>query len=75
MRQHFRTSLALFLLLAVALTPAAIGQQAGVADPQEARTVALDAELPVDPAVRFGTIDHGLTYFIRANRRPENRAD
>jgi len=75
MRQHFRTSLALFLLLAVALTPAAIGQQAGVADPQEARTVALDAELPVDPAVRFGTFDNGLTYFIRANRRPENRAE
>ncbi|MCH7823742.1 MAG: insulinase family protein, partial [Acidobacteria bacterium] len=75
MRQHVRTSLALFLLLAVALAQPAIGQQARVADPQEARTVALDAELPVDPAVRFGTFDNGLTYFIRANRRPENRAE
>ncbi len=75
MRQHFRTSLALFLLLAVALAQPAIGQQTRVADPQEARTVALDAELPVDPDVRFGTFDNGLTYFIRANRRPENRAE
>ena len=75
MRQHTRTSLALFLLLVVFLVAPAVGQQTRVADPQEARTVALDAELPVDPDVRFGTFDNGLTYFIRANRRPENRTE
>ena len=49
--------------------------QARVADPQEARTVALDATLPIGPAVRAGRFANGLTYYIRANRRPENRAE
>lgn len=31
--------------------------------------------MPVDPAVRTGTLDNGLRYFVRANRRPENRAE
>ncbi|NLZ95069.1 MAG: insulinase family protein, partial [Bacteroidales bacterium] len=30
---------------------------------------------PLDPAVRYGKIDNGLTYFIRHNSLPENRAD
>ena len=31
--------------------------------------------LPMDPAVRFGKLDNGLTYYIRHNNLPENRAD
>jgi zinc protease len=31
--------------------------------------------LPFDPSVRRGTLDNGLTYFVRANRRPEQRAE
>ena len=31
--------------------------------------------LPLDPAVRFGTLDNGLSFYIRENRRPENRAE
>lgn len=34
-----------------------------------------DEPLPVDPAVRIGTLDNGLTYFIRQNDRPEARAE
>ena len=75
MRQHVRSTLAFLLLLVVAVSQPAIGHQTRVADPQEARTVALDAELPFDPDVRFGTFANGLTYFIRANKRPENRAE
>ena len=30
---------------------------------------------PTDPAVRHGVLDNGLTYFIRHNKLPENRAD
>jgi zinc protease len=30
--------------------------------------------LPVDPAVRNGTLDNGLTYYIRQNNEPQNRA-
>jgi zinc protease len=37
-------------------------------------TPPLDAPLPVDPAVRVGRLDNGVTYYIRANARPENRA-
>jgi zinc protease len=31
--------------------------------------------LPVDPLVTVGRLDNGLTYYVRANRRPENRAE
>ena len=30
---------------------------------------------PIDPAVRYGQLENGLTYFIRQNKQPENRAD
>lgn len=31
--------------------------------------------LPVDPQVRFGKLENGLTYYIRQNAYPEKRAD
>ena len=30
---------------------------------------------PMDPNVRYGKLDNGLTYYIRHNERPDNRAD
>ncbi|MDD2474949.1 MAG: pitrilysin family protein, partial [Dysgonamonadaceae bacterium] len=30
---------------------------------------------PIDPAVRHGKLDNGLTYYIRHNKLPEKRAD
>ena len=33
----------------------------------------LAAPLPLDPAIRTGTLPNGLTYFIRKNGRPEKR--
>ena len=47
------------LLLAVSLT--AFAQQNPV--------------LPIDPDVRTGKLENGLTYYIRHNSLPENRAD
>ncbi|MDR0823716.1 MAG: insulinase family protein [Prevotella sp.] len=32
-------------------------------------------KLPVDPQVRYGKLDNGLTYYIRHNSYPEKRAD
>lgn len=32
-------------------------------------------QLPRDPDVRYGTLDNGLTYYIRHNNTPQNRAD
>ena len=75
MRQYLRAAVAFLLPLIVVVSQPVVGQQTRVADPQEAGAVALDAELPFDPDVRFGTFDNGLTYFIRANKRPENRAE
>jgi zinc protease len=34
----------------------------------------LDAQLPLDPAIRTGTLPNGLTWFVRRNGRPANRA-
>ncbi len=53
-------------LLAVLLTPVR-----GSAAPAPAP----DQALPVDGAVRIGHLDNGLTYYIRANHKPENRAE
>ncbi len=35
----------------------------------------MPAPLPVDPQVRFGKLENGLTYYIRHNAYPEKRAD
>src|SRR4030042_6988004 len=34
----------------------------------------LDQKLPVDPKVKIGKLENGLTYYIRTNYKPENRA-
>lgn len=36
---------------------------------------ALNAALPVDPAVRIGTLPNGLRYYVRRNAKPEQRAE
>ncbi|MEN8375326.1 MAG: insulinase family protein [Gemmatimonadota bacterium] len=38
-------------------------------------TEPLEAELPLDPAVRSGVLENGLRFFIRANDEPRARAD
>ena len=38
-------------------------------------TPAADPALPVDPAVLVGRLDNGLTYYVRANSRPQNTAE
>ncbi len=38
-------------------------------------TIVLAAqELPLDPLIRHGKLDNGLTYYIQKNTYPENRA-
>ncbi len=32
-------------------------------------------EIPIDPKVRYGKLDNGLTYYIRANKLPKERAE
>lgn len=35
---------------------------------------AADLKLPLDTEVRYGVLDNGLTYYIRSNSEPQNRA-
>ncbi len=66
----YRTSeprtLALSLLVAFTIAAPVSAQEPGF-DPNQV--------LPVDPAVTVDTLDNGLTYYVRANDRPENRAE
>jgi len=55
--------------------------QAPVAEELVVQTVTAAAEpspeaaIPVDPQVRLGRLENGLTYYVRPNRKPENRAE
>lgn len=31
--------------------------------------------LPIDPDIRMGTLDNGMTYYVKYNAKPENRAE
>ena len=35
----------------------------------------LGSQIPVDSTIRTGTLDNGLTYYIRRNQQPENRVE
>lgn len=41
----------------------------------DATTAPESAMLPLDPEIRTGRLDNGLTYFVRRNAKPENRAE
>jgi zinc protease len=59
----FRRTLLAFVPLALAVQPAV------------SQLPTLDTPLPVDSAVTVGVLENGLHYYIRANTRPENRAE
>jgi len=73
MLSRFQKLAVFAVVLAFALPLGA--QQGRLAAPEDARTVSLDAEMPVSPDVRTGTFENGLTYYIRANQEPANRAE
>ncbi len=65
-------------LAAALAAPAPIAAQAATARPTAAArdtTPPLTAPLPADSLVRTGTLPNGLRYYIRVNRRPEDRAE
>jgi len=43
--------------------------------PQPAAEEKSVVAVPVDPDVTIGKLDNGLTYYIRSNKKPENRAE
>ena len=60
--------------LAVVASPGRLPAQT-LADTANAFTADLGEDLPIDPAVTVGQLDNGLRYYIRANERPEKRAE
>jgi zinc protease len=42
--------------------------------PKQADVKSLDQPLPLDPRIVYGRLDNGLSYYVRKNLKPENRA-
>ncbi len=40
----------------------------------KASSLGLGSVLPINPKIKMGTLDNGMTYYIMQNKRPENRA-
>lgn len=48
---------------------------AGTGDAPGPLEIGLDQIIPIDPTIRTGSLENGLTYYARANREPANRAE
>ena len=65
-----RRAFAALVLLAIGLAAAPVaGQEVSLATPRS------DDPMPVDPLVTSGTLSNGVRYYVRANGRPEHRAE
>ncbi|HTM34747.1 MAG TPA: insulinase family protein [Vicinamibacterales bacterium] len=60
-------------IVAAAICGSMLSLRAEQAAPANPADVALDRVLPIDPAVRAGTLSNGLQFLIRRNGRPANR--
>lgn len=65
----------LFALFCVVLSGCTTTQQGTPAPEPQAVAPPPSPTLPIDSAVRKGKLENGLTYLIRENGRPENRAE
>jgi zinc protease len=50
-------------------------QQRAAQVAQDANAATLDQQLPVDPDITVGRLPNGLSYYVRANKLPLNRAE
>jgi zinc protease len=58
------------MLLLIAATATSFAQEKEI----HASSLGLGNDLPVNPNVRMGKLDNGMTFYIMQNRKPENRA-
>jgi zinc protease len=73
MKAEKRTIFALFLAIFCLIPLVANSQETD--DLQHAKKAPLDAKIPIDPKITMGQFDNGLRYYIRENKKPENRAE
>lgn len=69
-----RFTLSLSLLVGTTLTFAQPAPKAKVATAPTA-SINLNSPIPLDPDVKVGKLPNGLTYYIRKNAEPKNRAE
>lgn len=67
-----RMQFMLFVAFLTATCLAAAPQQTAA---PPAQSIALDQPIPVDSQITVGQFDNGLRYYVRANRKPEKRAE
>ena len=61
-----------FLTLLLVVASSSFAQLGGM-QKAEKKATDLTAKVPVDRKVRIGKLENGMTYYIRANKKPENR--
>ncbi|HKR11137.1 MAG TPA: insulinase family protein [Pyrinomonadaceae bacterium] len=64
MKNQIFARLLLIVVFVCSVSPAATSQALKLTDP-----------MPVDPQITIGTFPNGLKYYIRANKKPEKRAE
>ena len=57
-----------FILLIIAISTQSFSQDLQILNK-------LENKIPIDPQIKKGKLDNGLTYYIRQNKKPENRAE
>jgi zinc protease len=70
---RFRVRITVLVLAMLAATSVAATAQRAVTT--GASDVPLTQAVPVDPRITVGTLSNGMRYYIRANKRPEHRAE
>lgn len=73
-RTYLGRRIAVFILITCALPAAAGGRKEQYPDPADTSGMRIQAPIPVDPRVTIGKLSNGLTYYIRENDQPEDRA-
>ncbi len=73
MKIRLRKIVGILLICILAVPGTNNGQE--IAVPEDAKTAPLDQKIPIDPKVTAGQFSNGLRYYIRENKRPENRAE
>ena len=64
-----------FLFVLFASLPFLAGAQEQPSGPTVLPSSELMNDIPIDPGVRIGKLSNGITYYIKANAKPENRAE
>ncbi len=73
MKIRKRTFIGIFLIFLLVIPSIADEQEKAV--PEDAKTAPLDHKIPIDPKITMGQFSNGLRYYIRENKKPENRAE